>query len=102
MTKEELGGASVHLRSGIVDNLAADEHDALTQIRRYLSYLPSSIWQRTPRHATKDPVDRQEQALLSIVPRDSNTGFDMRAVLKMIFDLDSVFEIGSLYGPSQI
>ena len=48
MTKEELGGASVHLRSGIVDNLAADEHDALTQIRRYLSYLPSSIWQRTP------------------------------------------------------
>ena len=36
------------------------------------------------RHATKDPVDRQEQALLSIVPRDSNTGFDMRAVLKMI------------------
>jgi acetyl-CoA carboxylase carboxyltransferase component len=29
MTKEELGGASVHLRSGIVDNLAVDEHDAL-------------------------------------------------------------------------
>ena len=40
--------------------------------------------------------------MLSIVPRDSNTGFDMRAVLKMIFDLDSVFEIGSLHGPSQI
>jgi acetyl-CoA carboxylase carboxyltransferase component len=102
MTKEELGGASVHLRSGIVDNLAADEHDALGQIRRYLSYLPSSIWQRTPRHTTDDPVDRQEQALLSVVPRDSNTGFDMRAVLNMIFDVDSVFEMGALYGPSQI
>jgi acetyl-CoA carboxylase carboxyltransferase component len=50
MTKEELGGASVHLRSGIVDNLATDEHDALAQIRRFLSYLPSSIWQRTPRY----------------------------------------------------
>jgi acetyl-CoA carboxylase carboxyltransferase component len=102
MTKEELGGASVHLRSGIVDNLAADEHDALAQIRRYLSYLPSSIWQRTPRHTTDDPVDRQEQALLSIVPRDSNTGFDMRAALNMIFDANSVFEMGALYGPSQI
>ncbi|MEC8072839.1 MAG: carboxyl transferase domain-containing protein, partial [Pseudomonadota bacterium] len=37
-TKEELGGAAVHVRSGIVDNLAADEHDALAQIRRFLSY----------------------------------------------------------------
>ena len=102
MTKDELGGAAVHLRSGIVDNLAADEHDALAQIRRYLSYLPSSVYQRTPRYQVDDPVDRQEQALLSIVPRDSNTGFDMRAVLQMIFDTDSVFEIGALYGPSQI
>ena len=102
MTKEELGGASVHLRSGIVDNLAADEHDALAQIRRFLSYLPSSIWQRTPRYQVDDPVDRQEQALLSIVPRDSNTGFDMRHILQMIFDHGSVFEIGALYGPSQI
>ena len=50
----------------------------------------------------EDPVDRQEQALLSAVPRDSNTGFDMRAVLRMIFDVDSLFEIGALYGPSQI
>ena len=102
MTKEELGGASVHLRSGIVDNLAVDEHDALHQIRRYLSYLPSSIYQRTPRYPVDDPVDRQEQALLSAVPRDSNTGFDMRAVLRMIFDVDRLFEIGALYGPSQI
>ena len=102
MTKEELGGALVHLRSGIVDNLATDEHDALAQIRRFLSYLPSSIWQRTPRYQTDDPVDRQEQALLSIVPRDSNTGFDMRHILQMIFDHGSVFEIGALYGPSQI
>ena len=102
MTKEELGGASVHLRSGIVDNLAADEHDALAQIRRFLSYLPSSIWQRTPRYQVDDPVDRQEQALLSAVPRDSNTGFDMRHILQMIFDQGSIFEIGALYGPSQI
>ena len=61
MTKEELGGASVHLRSGIVDNLATDEHDALHQIRRYLSYLPSSIYP-SARYTVEDPVDRQEQA----------------------------------------
>lgn len=101
-TKEELGGAAVHVRSGIVDNLAIDEHDALAQIRRFLSYLPSNVWQRTPRYENHDPVERQEQALLDAVPRDSNTGFDMRAIVNMIVDQDSFFEIGEFYGPSQI
>ena len=102
MTKEELGGAAVHLRSGIVDNLAADEHDALAQIRRFLSYLPSNVWQRTPRYANEDPVQRMEQALLEAIPRDSNSGFDMRAIIHMIVDKESFFEIGEFYGPSQI
>ncbi len=102
MTKEELGGAAVHLRSGIVDNLAADEHDALAQIRRFLSYLPSNVWQRTPRYANEDPAQRMEQALLEAVPRDSNSGFDMRAIIHMIVDKESFFEIGEFYGPSQI
>ena len=102
MTKEELGGAAVHLRSGIVDNLAADEHDALAQIRRFMSYLPSNVWQRTPRYANEDPVQRMEQALLEAVPRDSNSGFDMRAIIHMIVDKESFFEIGEFYGPSQI
>ena len=102
MTKDELGGAQVHAASGIVDNLAEDEHDAFRQIRRFLSYLPSSVYQRTPRYTCNDPVDRCEQALLNTVPRDSNAGFDMRAILHMVMDQDSFFEIGAGYGPSQI
>ena len=102
MTKDELGGAAVHAASGIVDNLAEDEHDALAQIRRFLSYLPSSVWERTPRYANDDPVERMEQDLLTAVPRDSNKGFDMRAIVNMIVDRESFFEIGATYGPSQI
>ncbi|MBO79087.1 MAG: propionyl-CoA carboxylase [Gammaproteobacteria bacterium] len=102
MTKDELGGAAVHVRSGIVDNLAVDEHDALAQIRQFLSYLPSNVWQRTPRYENDDPVQRSEQALLETIPRDSNIGFDMRAIIDMIVDKGSFFEIGEFYGPSQI
>ena len=102
MTKDELGGAQVHATSGIVDNLAEDEHDAFAQIRQYLSYLPSSIYERTPRYDNDDPVDRMEQELLSIVPRESNTAFDMRAIVEMVMDKDSFFEIGANFGPSQI
>jgi len=102
MTKDELGGAQVHATSGIVDNLADDEHDAFRQIRRFLSYLPGSVWQRTPRYANDDPVDRMEPDLLTAVPRDSNAGFDMRAIVNMVVDTDSFFEIGATFGPSQI
>ncbi len=102
MSKDELGGAAVHATSGIVDNLADDEHDAFRQMRRFLSYLPGSVWERTPRYACDDPVDRMEQELLTAVPRESNTPFDMRAIVEMVVDQDSVFEIGASYGPSQI
>ncbi|HCD27921.1 MAG TPA: propionyl-CoA carboxylase [Gammaproteobacteria bacterium] len=102
MTKDELGGAEVHLRSGIVDNVAADEHAALAQIRRFLSYLPSNVWQRTPRYEVADDPQRMDPSLLDSVPRDSNAGFDMRAIVDSVMDTDSFFEIAPLFGPSQI
>ena len=102
MTKDELGGVDVHSRSGIVDNVAEDEHDAFRQIRRFLSYLPSNVWQSAPRVACDDPVDRMEPELLDIVPRDSNAPFEMRAIMEMVMDQDSVFEMGRDYGPSQV
>ena len=95
LSKEELGGAGVHLHSGIVDNLAVDEYDAMAQIRRFLSYLPSHVNQRAPRIDCDDPVDRIEQGLLTAIPRDSNAGFDMRAILDQILDKDSFFEMAS-------
>jgi len=102
MTKEELGGAHVHTRSGVVDNVAEDEAAALDQVRRFLSYLPSSAWQAAPRLPCDDPVERMEGDLLSAVPRDPNAPFDMRAIVEMVMDVGSFFEIGKDYGPSQI
>lgn len=102
MTKDELGGVDVHALSGVVDNIAEDEHDAFRQIRQFLSYLPSNVWQSAPRLPTDDPSERMEQDLLDIVPRDSNAPFDMRAIIEMVMDLGSVFEMGRTYGPSQI
>ncbi len=102
MTKEELGGAKVHVRSGVVDNVAEDEHDAFRQIRRFLSYLPSHVRQRAPRLPCDDDVERMEPELLDAVPRDANAPFDMRRIVEMIVDAGSLFEMGAEYGPSQI
>jgi acetyl-CoA carboxylase carboxyltransferase component len=101
-TKEELGGAKVHTRNGVVDNLATDEADALAQIRRFLGYLPQNVWEVPGRAASDDPVERREEELLAIVPRNRRKLFDMRALLELVADRDSLFEMGRLYGRGQI
>ena len=46
--KEQLGGARLQARAGAVDNVAADEDDALAQLKRFLSYLPDNVWEAPP------------------------------------------------------
>ncbi|NNE21795.1 MAG: propionyl-CoA carboxylase [Rhizobiales bacterium] len=101
-TKEELGGADVHTRNGTVDNASEDETEALAQIRRFLGYMPANVWELAPVSACDDPVDRQEEALLEIVPRERRRAFDMRRALAMILDRDTFFEMGKGHGRSQI
>jgi acetyl-CoA carboxylase carboxyltransferase component len=100
--KEELGGAKAQARAGAVDNVAADEDDALDQIRRFLSYLPDNAYEAPPIAASSDPADRREEELISIVPRDRRKPYKMRRILEAVFDRGSVFEIGAGFGRSLI
>jgi acetyl-CoA carboxylase carboxyltransferase component len=103
LTKEELGGYKVHARgSGVVDNEAATEEDAMGQIRRFLSYLPSSVFRLPPRQESEDPPDRREEQLLTIVPRDRKKAYDPRRLLQFVFDKGTLFEIARQQGPSVV
>lgn len=98
-TKEELGGSHIHAHgSGAVDNEAASEDEAFQQIRRFLSYLPSNVWKIPPRAECQDKTDRREEELLSIIPRDRRRGYDIRKLLSLVFDIDSIFEMSRFYG----
>ena len=104
ISKEELGGYKLHTRhTGVVDNDAADEADALDQIKRFLSYMPSNVWEMPGR---QDPVSddpgRREEELVTIIPRDQRVPYDMRRILRLVLDTDSIFEIGKYQGRSQI
>lgn len=101
-TKEELGGAQVHTRNGVVDNLARDEEDALAQIRTFLSYLPQNVWELPPRADPMDDPNRQDNALLSLIPRDRRQIFDVRKMLGMILDDGAFFEMARGYGRGQV
>ena len=102
LTPDQLGGAKVHARNGTVDNAAKDEAAALGEIRRFLGYMPSNVWETPPVTSSDDPADRQEEGLIDIVPGDRRRAFDMRKVVSWVFDQASFFEIGKGYGKSQI
>jgi len=102
VTKEELGGADVHLRSGVVDNEAENEADAFRQIRAFLSYLPSNVWELPSVTDCDDPADRREDVLLSIIPRERRHAYKIRRLIEAVVDRGSFFELAPLYGRSQV
>jgi acetyl-CoA carboxylase carboxyltransferase component len=103
ITKEELGGYRVHARgSGVVDNEADSEADAMAQARRFLSYLPPNVYELPPVKESNDDPKRKEEELLSIIPRERRKTYDPRKIINLVFDRGSVFEIGRHQGPSVV
>lgn len=99
VTKEQLGGSHIHAHgSGAVDNEVESEAAAFAEIRRFLSYMPSNVWQIPPRAVSFDDPNRTEEDLISIIPRDRRVAYDVRRIIDLVLDLDSFFEIGKFYG----
>ena len=59
-TKQELGGWDVQLACGGVDHAVDTEDEAFDAARRFLSYLPGSIWDVPPRVRTWDDPERRD------------------------------------------
>lgn len=92
--KEALGGAAVAVdAAGTIHNAADTEEEAFEQIRRFLSYLPSNVWEAPPVLPADDPADRRDEGLASAVPHKRTQPYDMRKLLKLVIDRDSGFEI---------
>jgi acetyl-CoA carboxylase carboxyltransferase component len=98
ITKEELGGPSVAIASGLIHNAAVDDGAALDLVRRYLGYFPSSAWSYPPDAAGADSGARLVPEMLDIVPRNGRRLYDMHHVLEAVFDRDSCFEVQPQFG----
>ena len=94
VTKEELGGAMTHAsKSGVSHLVATDERECLAQIRHLLSFVPSNNMEDPPFVATKDPHDRQDAKLGTLVPASPNQPYDMKEVIEAVVDDRHFFEI---------
>ena len=94
VTDHDMGGSQVHCyESGVGDNEVENDADCITTVRRFLSYLPSSNAETPPFLATDDPPDRAVEGLEKIVPANPRAAYDVRKVVKAVFDRDSWFEV---------
>jgi acetyl-CoA carboxylase carboxyltransferase component len=102
LTKQELGGYKIHLRSGAVDHAVDTEEEAFAAARRFLSYLPSNVYELPPRGEITDDPKRMDEKLIEAIPRDIRKVYKMRPIVESVVDTGSFMEIGRFYGRSVI
>ncbi|QOZ10163.1 acyl-CoA carboxylase subunit beta [Bradyrhizobium sp. CCBAU 51765] len=98
LTKEELGGADIQTRAGAVDHAVDTEEEAFACARRFLSYLPSSVYELPPTLPCTDNPERGDEALMNAVPRNRKQVYKMRPIIESVVDRGSFFEVARNFG----
>ena len=94
VTQEELGGALTHTqKSGVADLAFENDVEALLQLRRFVDFLPSSNREKAPLRPSRDPVDRDELSLDTLVPDNPNKPYDMKELILKVVDEGDFFEL---------
>ncbi|MBL8996004.1 MAG: acyl-CoA carboxylase subunit beta [Gemmatimonadales bacterium] len=94
VTMEALGGADTHgATSGVSHFTAGSELECLEGIRQLLRFIPSNNVDAPPRGAATDPRDRRDEALLDLIPDNSNKPYDMHEVLRHVVDGGEFLEV---------
>ena len=96
VTKEDLGGATVHTeKSGVAHRSFPNDVAALRALRRFVDFLPTSndrstlpVKDNTSNNDSyyADPPDRSVPGLERLVPLDTNVPYDMKDVVRQVVD----------------
>jgi propionyl-CoA carboxylase beta chain len=98
VTKEDLGGAMTHNeKSGVAHFAVDDDAQCIALLRELLSFMPDNNLDDPPRKATADPLDREDEALDSLVPASPNQPYDMLDVIHSIADEGYFLEVHQHY-----
>ncbi|MGB0960871.1 MAG: carboxyl transferase domain-containing protein [Halocynthiibacter sp.] len=101
-TAEGLGGGDVHTRlSGVADYLAEDDAHALALARRAVSHLNRTKPQTVNWQSAEEPLYDPEE-ILSVVPADLKTPYDIREVIMRVVDGSRFDEFKPRFGESLV
>jgi acetyl-CoA carboxylase carboxyltransferase component len=98
VSAEDLGGATVHAStSGVASFTFADEASTIAGIKKLLSYLPQNNVEDPPLAKTQDAPTRRDEGLKDVIPDSPNKPYDVREVIKRVFDAGDFLEVQPLY-----
>ena len=90
---EEVGPMSVQIPSGVVDIAVEDEAEAVVATKKYLSYFQGPI----------DTWKANDQRLLRhVIPENRLRVYDIRELIRILADQDSVLELRPEFGTAMI
>lgn len=88
-TPEQIGPSDVQHRNGVIDVLVADEAEAVAVARRYLGYFQGRTTPWQAGDATR---------LRDVLPENRSRSYDMREVMRLVADTDSLMELRAGFG----
>jgi len=98
VTHEELGGAVTHsTKSGVADLAFENDVEALRELRRFIDFLPASSREGPPSRPSRDPAERDEMSLDSLVPADPSKPYDVKELIEKVVDDGDFFELQPAY-----
>jgi acetyl-CoA carboxylase carboxyltransferase component len=86
---EDIGPSEVQRSSGVIDVLVDNESEAVTSAKKYLAFLQGPI----ANQMVPDPL-----LLRAVLPENRVRTYDMRAVMKLVADNDSLLELRAGFG----
>lgn len=90
---QEIGPLSVQQANGVVDLVAKDDAQAVELAKKYLSYFQGS---------THNFAIHVQDQLRTVIPINRVKAYDVRKVIELMFDVDSVLELRSGFGLGMI
>lgn len=103
VSDEDLGGAMVHAsKSGTTHFTTETEQEAISLIRKLISYIPQNNMGDAPILECKDAVDRSDDFLNTVVPDSPNVPYDMLSVIQNLVDDGEFLEVQRYFAPNII
>ncbi len=98
-----LGGSGAHSRSSGVASLVVTDLDAAWDAAAaVLGHLPDHVDLAPPSIESDDPVDRPSDRAGSIVPTTATGSYDVRAVIRDVFDDGEFLELRGSWAPNLV
>src|SRR5262249_9386251 len=76
--------------------------ECLALIRELLTFLPQNNVEDPPIRPTRDPWDRRDESLQTIVPEQPNKPYDMKEIIRTVLDDRYFFEIQAGFAPNLV